>query len=139
MPMAKKPTATLLHHSRDLRPEDVLIFIELHGFTKDLERLELDDDDLHALQVLIMVSPAGAPVLQGTGGLRKMRFAPARWKTGKSGAARVCYVYLEEWKTIPLVTIYSKDEQDDMPHQHRAAYRKLIQRIRDQYAQRTIR
>jgi hypothetical protein len=135
--MAKKKASTLLH-ARDLRPEDVLIFVELHGFSDDLKRLDLNDDDLHALQVLIMVDPHRAPVIAGTGGLRKLRFAPARWRTGKSGAARVCYVYLEEWKTVLLVTVYSKDEQDDIPAAQRAAYRKLIGRIQTEYATRTI-
>lgn len=116
-----------------------MIFVELRGFTDDLKRLDFNDDDLHTLQVLIMVGPDGAPVIPGTGGLRKMRFAPERWNTGKSGAARVCYVYLEEWKTVLLVTIYAKDEQDDIPADHRAAYRRAIERVRKQFAERTIR
>jgi hypothetical protein len=135
--MARKMPSLLLH-ARDLRPEDVLTFVELHGFGDDLKRLALTDDDLHALQVLIMVDPQRAPVMPGTGGLRKLRFAPAQWRTGKSGAARVCYVYLEEWQTVLLVTVYSKDERDDIPPAHRAAYRELIGRIQKEYAARTI-
>jgi hypothetical protein len=133
--MAKRRNTALLH-SHDLQPEDVLTFVEMHGFYDDWKDLRLNDDDLHALQVLIMVQPAAAPVLEGSGGLRKIRFAPSRWKVGKSGAARICYVYFPEWHIVLLVTAYSKDEQDDIPPGHRAAYRRVIERIEREFAKR---
>ncbi len=133
--MAKRRKGTLFH-SRDLNPEDILTFVEMHGFYEDWKGLRLNDDDLHALQVLIMVQPAAPPVLEGSGGLRKMRFAPSRWNVGKSGAARVCYVHFPEWHIVLLVTAYSKDEQDDIPPDHLAAYRRAIERIRREFGKR---
>jgi hypothetical protein len=121
---------------RTLHPEDILTFVEMHGFGDDWKDLRLDDDDLHALQVLIMVQPAAVPVLEGSGGLRKIRFAPSRWRVGKGGAARVCYVYFQEWQTVLLVTAYSKDEQDDIPPAHLAAYRQVIERIKREFGKR---
>jgi hypothetical protein len=132
--MAKKRRTAA--RSVPLKPEDILTFVELRGFQDDLRRLELTDADLHELQVRIMVQPDAAPVVQGTGGLRKLRFAPSRWNIGKSGAARVCYVYFEQWDLVLLVTLYSKDEQDDIPAAHRAAYRRLIEQIRNEFAAR---
>jgi hypothetical protein len=61
-----------------IRPEDVVIFVELDGFTNDWQDRRLSDDDLHALQLAIMEKPKGAPVLPGTGGLRKIRYAPLK-------------------------------------------------------------
>jgi hypothetical protein len=84
-----------------LSPEDLLHFIETTVFTKAWEGLGLDDEeDLLALQLLIMSQPKAAPVIPGTGGLRKLRFAPVRWNVGASGAARVCYVHFEEYRQI---------------------------------------
>lgn len=98
-----------------LKPEDLLHFIELPVFTKRWEQLGLDDDDdLAALQVLIMAVPKGGKPLEKTDGLRKMRFAPSRWKTGKSGAARVLYVYFERFNVVLLCLAYGKNEVDNI-------------------------
>src|SRR2546427_733072 len=89
--------ATLVYPKHAFRPEDLLRFIELRPFADGWRDLKLNDDALLALQIMIMLNPKGNPVVAGTGGLRKMRFAPARWQTGKSGAARVGYVYLQDY------------------------------------------
>jgi len=98
--MGRQPSAaefTLLYPNHELTPEDLLHFVELDEFRDDWEQLGLDvEGDLWALQILIMRNPGGTPVIPETGGLRKMRFAPGRWNTGKSGAVRVCYVYFPD-------------------------------------------
>ncbi len=98
-----------------LEPADLLHFIELRTFTEAWDqRLELGDDELTALQILIMMQPKGAPVVAGTGGLRKLRFAAESKTTGKRGGIRVCYVYFEEWGIVLLVTAYAKNRKDDL-------------------------
>ncbi len=119
-------------------PEDLFVFVELDGFWEDWCDLGLGDEDLLALQVLIMMQPSKPPVIPGTGGLRKIRFAPARWKTGKSGAIRVCYVFLAEHGIVLLVVPYSKKERDDLPPAHKKAYRELIRAIRQEYSTRPV-
>src|SRR5205085_9439991 len=99
----KKPRRrrlTVVYPEHAVLPGDLLRFIELKTFSDAWRELKLDDDDLAALQILIMRNPQGQPGLAGTGGLRKMRFAPARWKRGKSGAARVGYAYLQPYATV---------------------------------------
>jgi hypothetical protein len=46
-------------------------FIQLDGFTSDWRDLKLGDDDLRRLENAILARPEGAPVIPGTGGLRK--------------------------------------------------------------------
>lgn len=53
----------------------------------------LNDDDLARLQRELLEDPKVGPVMQGTGGVRKMRFAFE--DRGKSGSARVIYVDFE--------------------------------------------
>jgi hypothetical protein len=109
-----------------LEPADLLHFIELRAFTEAWDhRLALGDDELTALQILIMMQPKGAPVVSGTGGLRKLRFASETTASGKRGGIRVCYVYFEEWRTVLLVTAYAKNRKDDLS----AAEKKRIQGI----------
>ncbi len=107
-------------------PEDLLHFIEMRGFEDDWERLGLDDDDLLALQIAIMAGGKNAPRIKGTGGLRKLRFAPVKWNAGKSGAARVCFVYFETYGIVLLVVAYGKNEKDELSDEEKKFAQKLI-------------
>jgi hypothetical protein len=104
--------------------------IELDGFSDDWSALRLDDDALVALQLTILANPRGGPPVRGTGGLRKLRFAPPTWRTGKRGAVRVCYVYFAEVSVVLLVTAYGKNVQEDLSEVEKRAYKKVIERIR---------
>jgi len=114
---------------------DVLDFIEFDGFTKDWRDLGLNDDELAALQIAIMSDPKFAPVVQGTGGLRKARFAPSRWARGKRGSARVCYVYFEQYSLVLLVLAYSKKDKGNLSAQEKKAIRNLIAEINKELSQ----
>ena len=106
---------TLRYPDHVFRPEDLLDFIELPAFTKRWAELGLDDeDDLTALQLFIMVEPKRAKVVKGTNGRRKLRFAPDRWHSGKSGAARILYVYFEEYGIVLLCLAFRKNEVEDI-------------------------
>ena len=117
-----------------IKPEDVVIFVELDDFTNDWQKLRLSDDDLHALQLEIMEKPKGAPVVPGTGGLRKIRFAAAQSGRGKSGASRVCYVYFEEYAIVLLVLAHPKNEKDDLSHADKKAIKRLLEEIEQEFA-----
>ena len=119
---------------RRIRPEDILVFVELDGFTGDWHALRLSDDDLHALQLAIMAKPKAAPIMQGTGGLRKIRYAPLKSGKGKSSGARVCYVYFEQYSVVVLVLAYPKNEKEDLSVPEKQAIKKLIKEIEDEFA-----
>lgn len=131
--------------NRPLKPEDLLTFIELTGFIRDWEDLRLDAEfDLLALQVAIMSQPKGGAVIQGTGGLRKLEFAPPRGlggggrKRGKRNACRVCYVYFEEYHTVLLVTAYAKGRKEDLSNVEKSSIKKVIERIRHRLSSRQL-
>lgn len=86
--------------------EDLLHFIELKPFSRRWAKLQLDDAALASLQLTIMDAPESGKEIVGTGGLRKMRFAPPQWARGKSHALRVCYVFYEEHKVVLLALVY---------------------------------
>jgi mRNA-degrading endonuclease RelE of RelBE toxin-antitoxin system len=112
----------------------LLRFVHLKPFERDWKDLRLDDDDLFGLQVAIMLNPKGPPVVQGTGGLRKIRFAPARSGKGKSGGIRVGYAYLEEYGTVLLIVAYGKNEKDDLSADERKEIGRLIDQIEQEFA-----
>jgi len=119
-----------------LKPADLLHFVELRAFTEAWDRaLGLGDDDLTALQVLVMLRPKDAPVIAGTGGLRKLRFAPSDWPQGKRGAVRVCYVHYEALGVVVLVTAYAKGRKEDLTAEEKKAIARLIREV-EAYLQR---
>jgi hypothetical protein len=70
--------------------------------------------DLQALESLIRQRPEKGVVMRGTDGLRKLRFAPPSWHTGKSGALRICYLWLSEASVVYLLILYSENEKDNL-------------------------
>lgn len=131
MAESKKIEGTLIYDPAAFQPEDLLTFIELRGFREDWKRLRLHDEDLSALQFAIMAAPRDSPVVPGTDGLRKLRFAPAQWGKGKRGAARVCYVYFEEFGIVLLVVAYAKSERDDLSPDDKRIIREMIRREKE--------
>jgi mRNA-degrading endonuclease RelE of RelBE toxin-antitoxin system len=87
-----------------------VIFVETSVFTRLLNGI-LSDDEYRELQFALIRQPEMGAVIQGSGGLRKIRWAlPGR---GKSGGVRVIY-YLVRREKILMVYIYQKGKQDDL-------------------------
>ncbi|MAJ39580.1 MULTISPECIES: type II toxin-antitoxin system RelE/ParE family toxin [unclassified Pseudoalteromonas] len=87
------------------------LFVESSIFEKYRE-LYLSDDEYRLFQADLMVNPKQGDVIQGTGGLRKVRVASKR--KGKRGGSRVIYYYLDDKRRFYLLTIYSKNEVTDL-------------------------
>jgi hypothetical protein len=127
---AKRSQLSLRYPKHVFAPEDLLDFIELRPFTTRWAKLGLDEeDDLATLQLFIMVDPKGAPPIEGTNGIRKFRFAPARWNVGKSGAARVLYVYFEDFGVVLLCLVYGKGEIDNISQAVKRHLNKLVAEV----------
>ncbi len=107
-----------------------LTFAQTSAFVADWRALRLTDDDLRALEQQLLTAPDAGAVMGGTGGLRKLRFAPQRRAGGKSGAMRVCYVYLPSESAIFLVAMFAKNEKENLTMIEKAAFRKLIVTIK---------
>jgi len=66
-------------------------FIETEGFTEAVREIKAEES-LRKLQLELVANPSKGALLQRTGGFRKVRMAlPSH---GKSGSARVIYLYL---------------------------------------------
>ena len=96
-------------------------------FDKQWRAMGLDDNDLQALQIELLKDPQIGSVIQGTGKLRKMRFAfPNR---GKSGSSCVLYVDFVLAETIYLIFANPKNEKDNLTDEERNNIKKMIAKI----------
>lgn len=99
-------------------------FVELPIFQKKWKAMGLDDKDLKRLQEELVADPKIGAVMQGTGGIRKMRFAFEQ--RGKSGSVRIIYVDFEVYEKIYLITAYPKNEKDNLTQSERNELREMI-------------
>jgi hypothetical protein len=101
------------------------VFIELPAFARHRSEF-LGDEDFRALQNAMMDHPEAGEVIQGTGGLRKVRHADPRRGKGKRGGLRVIYFWWLAGNQFWLYTLYDKDTADDLTAKERAALKEML-------------
>ena len=87
-------------------------FIETRLFTK-LVLEYLSDEEYGALQVHLARHPDAGPVVPGSGGVRKLRWAAAG--RGKRGGYRIIYYVRQTHGVVWLLTMYPKNVADSIP------------------------
>jgi hypothetical protein len=109
-------------------------FIETAEFTEWVKE-HLSDEALSEPQRGLLNDPEMGSVMPGCGGLRKMRVADPRRGKGKRGGARVIYLHIEELDQIHLITVYGKDQKDDLSDDDKRLYRQLVRVLKEQARQ----
>jgi mRNA-degrading endonuclease RelE of RelBE toxin-antitoxin system len=116
-------------HSPAPSPEDWLRFVLIPPFERQWEQIGLDEEALRLLEISIMVSPRQGAVVQGAGGVRKLRFTPSDSNKGKRGGYRVFYAYFPDHGVVLLLAVIAKSVQSDLNMADRAALARIIRRI----------
>jgi hypothetical protein len=106
-----------------------LTFLYLSAFAREWDRQRLTDEDLPALEALLATKGGSAPVMRGTGGMRKIRFAPLSWHTGKSGAARIGFAFFRLKSVVVVVAMFAKNETGNFTGSERASIAGKLARI----------
>lgn len=103
------------------------LFVELPAFAR--YRIEyLDDDGFRALQNEMMTNPRAGDVIEGAGGLRKLRFHDPKRGKGKRGGLRIIYYWWEAGCQFWLFTLYDKGEVSDLSAKDKKALKDMIKR-----------
>jgi hypothetical protein len=100
-------------------------FVETPIFTKQVKAL-LDDEDYRALQSALVLRFEQGALLEGSGGLRKIRWA-LRGR-GKRGGIRVIYYWHAAEETFYLLFAYPKTVQDDLTTEQLRALRLAVRK-----------
>ncbi len=104
-----------------------MTFIQLAGFVNEWKHFRLGDEDLRALERLLLAKPEAGAIVVGTGGLRKVRFAPPSRRSGKSGAYRVGYAHFPDSGVVLLLAIFAKADKANLTAAEKAKFRAVLQ------------
>lgn len=104
--------------------------IELPEFIRKSQGLFADEERLSLINYLA-THPQTGDLIQGAGGIRKLRWA-IKGK-GKSGGARVIYYYYNESMPLFLLTAFGKNEKANISPAERNELAKLIDLLHTYY------
>ena len=101
-----------------------MVIIETSVFTLRVQDL-LTDEEYRGLQTALINRPTAGTLIQGSGGLRKVRWAlPGR---GKRGGARVIYYWAVEQEQLLMLFMFAKNERDDLSLAQRKMLRQIVE------------
>jgi hypothetical protein len=103
------------------------LFVELPAFTRHRNDY-LNDEGFRALQNELMEQPEKGDVIEGTGGLRKLRRPDPKRGKGKRGGLRLIYFWWEAGRQFWLFTLYDKDEMDDLSAKEKGLLKDMLKR-----------
>ena len=103
-----------------------LEFVLLPSFERSAEGL-FSEDDIRELERTLLENPRAGPVMRGTGGVRKVRAATEG--RGKSGSARVVYLYVEAREKIYFLLCFPKNEQANLTPEQTRRIRMLVAQL----------
>jgi len=89
------------------------------------------DENLRLLELFLLVSPSVGDVVQGTGGLRKLRWQGLN--TGKSGGIRVLYLDIPQADVVFMIDFFPKSEKDNLTTAERNFIRIIVEKIKKEY------
>jgi hypothetical protein len=95
---------------------------ETSHYTKQAKKL-LSEGDRRNIRDILSLNPRHGDIIQGAGGIRKMRYALPN--TGKSGGARVIHFYKAADDIVYILDVYAKSKKGDLTKAEQNALKKL--------------
>ena len=94
----------------------------------------MSDPERRVMEAAIVADPGGAPLIRGTGGIRKLRWAGSG--RGKRGGIRTIYFHHAGPQAIYMLTAYAKADRDDLTPADRKVLSRLVTAIKKEEASR---
>ena len=101
------------------------LFVELPAFARHRADY-LDDEAFRGLQQSMLKNPEAGDVIEGTGGLRKLRHGDPKRGKGKRGGLRVIYYWWDGGRQFWLFTLYDKDEMENLTADEKKALKGML-------------
>jgi hypothetical protein len=87
----------------------------------------LTDAEYWGLQNMLMENPGRGEIIQGGGGIRKLRYAVQG--RGKSGGIRVIYYWIKNNDQIYMLAAYPKSKKDNLTDGETAVLRRYVKEL----------
>ncbi|WP_208022575.1 type II toxin-antitoxin system RelE/ParE family toxin [Desulfonema ishimotonii] len=94
----------------------------------------MDENERNRLIDYLAAHPESGKIMQGTGGIRKIRWA--RKGKGKSGGVRVIYYFYDGTMPLFLLTVFGKNEKSNLKKSERNELSALTRKIVELYKRR---
>lgn len=104
--------------------------VETNSFTASAKG-RMKQEEIDALVDFLAADPERGDLIQGTGGLRKIRFGTGG--RGKRGGVRVVYYFHNDTMPVFLLSVFAKNEKDNLSKAERNALAKVARTIRESY------
>jgi hypothetical protein len=102
---------------------------ETSTFLRSAETAGMTEGERQALVDFLARNPLAGDVIQGTGGVRKVRHAKPG--TGKSGGYRSIYYYFDEDAPLYAIYAYGKSQKADLTASEKKAAAAFVEGIKD--------
>lgn len=102
-----------------------MVIVETPIFTRLIKDL-MNDDEYKELQEALISRPKVGDLIQGSGGLRKVRWSLEG--RGKSGGVRAIYYWLSSDDHIRMIYVYPKGKQDNLSKDQIKQLRTIVER-----------
>jgi hypothetical protein len=112
-----------LHPMRQWRSIGGVRFVETSAFTRRVLEM-LPDEEYRLLQQALLQRPAQGSLIEGTGGIRKLRWGEEG--SGKRGALRVIYFWHVKREILLMLFLYRKSEQKDLSAEQKRVLAKVV-------------
>ena len=101
----------------------VMRFIETPVFTEEVREI-LRDDEYWALQLALILRPEQGRLIQGSGGLRKLRWGAKG--QGKRSGCRIIYFWDKRRETFYMLFVYAKGRQSNLTQEQIKTIGRLV-------------
>ncbi len=102
-----------------------MVIIETSIFTKQVKEL-MTDEVYRELQNTLVAYPESGKLIQGSGGLRKIRWGIAG--KGKRGGVRAIYYFANSKNQIFMLMVYAKNERSNLTKEQLSLLKKVVER-----------
>ena len=116
-------------YSSDVRTLPVTV-VETAVFVARAQGRMTEAERLAAID-MIARDPERGVVIEGGGGIRKVRFAASGH--GKSGGVRIIYYFHDPGRPVFLLTVFAKNERDNLSKAERNALAKVAKAVARTY------
>ncbi len=104
---------------------------ETHAFRRSATEAGMTPEEVARLKRVLSESPDAGDLIVGTGGARKLRFAPTG--RGKSGGYRVVTYYGGDDIPVFLMDVYAKGDKTNLSAAERVELKKELELFAEEY------